>query len=131
VSFNPIQNFQNAALLVYQDDDNYISLERSYGFGNNSEFILEQGGVSTFIVSANTATTTYLRIIKRGNTYTGLSSFDGATWNVMGQFNAMLSSPKIGLGTGNGGSGGTEIPADFDFVKVEFNYLLYLPTIVK
>jgi beta-xylosidase len=115
VSFNPTQNFQNAALLVYQDDDNYISLERVYGFGNSSEFILEQGGVPTFTVSANTATTTHLRIIKRGNTYTGLSSFDGATWNIMGQFNAMFSSPKIGLGAGNGGSGGTEIPANFDY----------------
>jgi beta-xylosidase len=131
VSFNPTQSFQNAALMVYQDDDNYISLERVYAFGNGSEFILEQGGVPTFTVSANTATTIYLRIIKRGDTYSGLSSFDGATWNTIRQFNAMFSSPKIGLGAGNGGGVLTEIPADFDFVEVEFNYPVYLPSIVK
>jgi regulation of enolase protein 1 (concanavalin A-like superfamily) len=128
---NPTHNFQNAALLVYQDDNNYISLEQVYGFGNGSKFILEQGGVPTFTVSANSTTTTYLRIIKRGNSYSGLSSFDGATWDILKQYNASLSNPKICIGASNGGSVLTEIPADFDFVKFESNDLVYLPTIIK
>lgn len=61
-------------------------------------------------------TTTYLRVVREGNLYSGFYSADGVTWNLVGRhtFSAPFN-PKVGLVTrGSANGGDPEINADYD-----------------
>jgi predicted amidohydrolase YtcJ len=119
VTIAPSQNFQHAAILVYQDGDNYVELNRAFANGQTVNFDHEAGGVIANTQRFEAATTLFLRIIKRGTTYSGYYSPDGQAWVLAGQCSANLVAPRIGLGAGNGPDSVPEIPADFDFFKLE------------
>jgi len=118
VEFTPMQNTQQADLLVYQNDDNYLTLSRLYDNalgGNAVQFVHETGGTATAVDLSTDLTIIYLRIVKVGTTYTGYYSPDGIGWTQVGQFTGVsLAAPQIGLSAWNGGSA-PEIPADFDW----------------
>ena len=118
VEFAPTQNTQQADLLVYQNDDNYLTLSRLYDNalgGNAVQFVHETGGTATAVDLNTDLTIIYLRIVKVGTTYTGYYSPDGIGWTQVGQFTGVsLAAPQVGLSAWNGGSA-TEIPADFDW----------------
>jgi regulation of enolase protein 1 (concanavalin A-like superfamily) len=118
----PSSNNQQAGLVIYQDDDNYVKLVRGYFNGNAFEFDKEVAGAFTASSTADTiaATTVYLKVVKNGNVYTGYYSTDGTTYTQVGttQFTS-FTSIKVGLIANLGGTGTTEINADFD----DFNIL--------
>jgi beta-xylosidase len=122
VTITPTQNFQFAALQVYQDDDNYVQINRAYANGDTVNFDLEVGGVVTNTQVTLSNTTLYLRIAREGEVYTGYYSTDGSVWTQVGQYTTTLTSPAVGIGAGNNLSSVTEIPADFDFFTLEGNF---------
>jgi len=122
VTITPTQNFQKAAILVYQDDDNYLELQRVYADGNKVEFIHEDSGTATFVEVGESATTVYLRIEKEDSTYTGYYSSDGSNWAQIGQYTTTLVCSKVGIGATHELPGVSEIPADFDFFQLEADF---------
>ena len=132
VTITPTENFRFAALQVYQDDDNYIQINRAYANGDTLNFDLEVGGVVTSTQIVESATTLYLRVVKEGNNYSGYYSTNGTDWTEVGQHAAALASPKVGIGAANNLSGVSEVPADFDFFEVAANYQkVFLPVVLK
>jgi len=117
VTISPIENFHSAAVVIYQDDDNYIQLDRRYSNLDMITFRLEEGGIYSGWGITETATTVYLRIVKFGDVYASSYSIDGNNWIEVYQFNASFSNPKVGL-TAYNGSSTLEIPADFDYFQL-------------
>src|SRR5690606_7858510 len=52
VSFAPSQNTQQAGLLIYQDDDNYVQVTRVHNGGQNIVSVNESDGIATLTGSA-------------------------------------------------------------------------------
>jgi hypothetical protein len=128
VIFNPTESFHSAGLLVNDDDDHYIHLERGFclpciGIDSGIYFVSESGGSYEWpptISAAVSITDTYLRIVKAGAVYTASYSIDGNSWTVLGSHtNSSLTPKMIGISVGQGDVVGiSEIPADFDFFTV-------------
>lgn len=125
LSSKPAQNKQQAGLLVYVDDSNYIRINRMYDSGlggNRFDFVKEINGTETGAGSANdtiVSTTVYLKIVKAGTIYSGYFSADSVNYTKIGSdLTATLSSPKVGLFAYNGTGAVSELNADFDFVSI-------------
>lgn len=118
VTIKPTINWQQAGLLIYQDDDNYLRLISAYDDGRKVSFVKEVSGSGLGNNIACNLTATYLKVTKRGNTYTGFYSADGSSWIEVYRYTDIdFSNLKIGLTAFHSG-GWTEIPADFDFFSV-------------
>jgi len=127
VFFTPGENYQMAGLLLYEDDDNFLMLNRTYcGFpppacvGNGIYFDLEENGASVgpdLLMTMASSDEAYLRVERRGNVYSGYASEDGQGWTLVGQLTASseFRPTQIGLIAADGDQGATEIPADFDY----------------
>jgi regulation of enolase protein 1 (concanavalin A-like superfamily) len=122
VIINPIAAYQAAGLLVWQDANNYIRLERgtnapgeqsiyiwyrsggSYGSGGHVEFA---------------GNTVHLRLQRTGNTFVASYSSDGVNWTTVGSasFAATSSTLLVGLDTVDEWQD-NPISADFDFFTV-------------
>jgi predicted amidohydrolase YtcJ len=132
VTIAPSENFQHAAIMIYQDDDNYVQLNRAFVFGGAVSFDHEAGGALTNTQQIEAATTLYLRLAKRGTIYSGYYSTDGQAWATVGHYIANLATPRIGLGAANGLSGVSEIAADFGFFEVtSLDNRVFLPAVTK
>ncbi|MEJ2598181.1 MAG: DUF1349 domain-containing protein [Anaerolineales bacterium] len=132
VQVSPSENYNGAALYVYQDDDNYIELTRIYSDGPNVALRTEVGGVTLSSYVSVTQDDILLRIIKEGNVYYAWFSEDhGSTWHYLDQFSANFTNPKVGLGVRMGPST-TPLTADFDFIQFE-NYMekIFVPFVVN
>jgi arabinan endo-1,5-alpha-L-arabinosidase len=119
------QNYTQAGVVIYADDDNYVKLSHvSIWSTRQTEFAKEVGPVpSGYPRFGGTRVGTpdewtWLRIVRRavfgGEIYTAYSSRDGVGWTRGGSWrHALGSSSKIGL-VSMSGSGFT---AYFDFVR--------------
>jgi beta-xylosidase len=131
VTISPTENFQNAAIYVYQDDDNYLRLSRRYADGDKVDFRREVSGTVTTLSVNEFATVVYLRIAREGDSYMAYYSTDGSSWISVGQRSMPLLNPKVGIGSECGPST-TEIPTDFDFFQLDdYTHYLFLPLVVK
>lgn len=117
-TIDPKENFQYAGLMVYQGRNNYVQINRAFTDGNSFNFDIETGGTPINKRLPGTATTFYLRITKRGDTYTGDYSLDGQSWTTVGQGTASLVDVRVGICAANNLPGKPHIPADFDFFKL-------------
>ncbi len=108
VSFAGLLQYQQAGIVVYGGDDDYIKLVRmargSSPDADNRVFQLmkEVGATPTDLNTANLGAafpdTYYVRFASDGVTLTGSYSADGVTFTAVGSFAlAGLASPKIGL----------------------------------
>jgi regulation of enolase protein 1 (concanavalin A-like superfamily) len=100
----PYANYQQNALLVWQDEDNYIKLDYEY----NNENLFFQMGQEVASSFTSVATVTYnapagaplnifYKIKKTGNNYTGYYSLDGTDYTVVGSTTLDLQNTQIGL----------------------------------
>ena len=120
----PSATYQQAMLLAWQDEDNFVKLDCEYG--NNgiiTQFGQEIGGAfsgSSVPTSAEAdgSLTVYFRIAKEGDEYTGSYSKDGLNYTTVGRpITAPLSNVQIGLfATKN--SNNAEIDTYCEFVTV-------------
>jgi beta-glucosidase len=140
VTFNQKPNAatQQAGLLVYQDDDNYLKFDIEATSSTNVQFntSLEDtlnsnpaASVSPVQVnqtlnttSANTVwpadNTIWLRISRKGTTYSTAYSLDGTTWTTVWTTGATLTDPKVGVYSYSAGAAAGALTSSFDFFHV-------------
>jgi len=101
----PKNNYQHSALLIYEDEDNYVKVDIEYNTNRIfAQFLQETGGtfsgrnVGRLTAAADGSLTAYYKITKVGNTYTGAYSLDGLTYTNIGTpITVAYGAPKIGL----------------------------------
>jgi regulation of enolase protein 1 (concanavalin A-like superfamily) len=102
------EQYQQAGLLVYGDDDNYVKLDfiadntAGQAVSRRIEFRSEIGAAVQDPqpnVSNLTSAVWHLRLTKAGNTYTAAYSADGTEWTTLGPLTnaAVGATPKVGL----------------------------------
>jgi beta-glucosidase len=141
VTFNQKPNAatQQAGLLVYQDDDNYLKFDIEATSATNIQFntSMEDSFQTDPVNSANpipvnnnlnsvnaNATwpannTVWLRIARKGNVYTTSYSFDGTTWTTAYAQGATINNPKVGVYSYSAAAAAGALTASFDFFHVE------------
>jgi len=118
----PTANYQQAMLLVWQDEDNYIrancqesSLRYEPGIETNGSFSASGGGNAR--AAADGTVTLYHRIKKEGNTYTISVSQDGLNYTQLATITANFKNPKLGMfATMN--NAGTQMNTYFEYITV-------------
>lgn len=127
LDFAPGANFQFAGLVVYGDDNNYVALGRSYcgvvppcvgdgAYLANGEASPTAEG-ATIPVGGLPAGPVELRLVRRGNAYTGWWSTDGADWVQVGSTTAAFIPGSVGLLATSSGTGAPALQAVFDWVE--------------
>ncbi|MCI0539854.1 MAG: DUF1349 domain-containing protein [Verrucomicrobiales bacterium] len=128
VTFNPQNNFQQAAILIYQDEDNFVLLNRgvcSGCLGSGIFLDYEMKGESDFDQpgprAAVSLETTWVRLQKAGTLYTGFYSADGQNWTELGRVENPMQPTKVGLTANNSNPDPSvpQIPADYDFFTIQ------------
>lgn len=117
VTGKPNANWAQAGILIYQDDNNWVKVDRLYDTGNQFQFAKEIAGTYTYQNTPDgiASTTSYLKIVKTGTNYSGYYSADGVTYTQVGTTQTVsLSSIKLGLMC----YGGTGMNGDFDYIHV-------------
>ena len=105
LTFDPNENFEQAGLLVYGDDNNYVKADYVYSSARVLEFLRETAGTAAgFDGSVNIATkptTVELRIVSDGTTLRAYYRFDGDPgWTLFGEpapLSGVGANPKVGL----------------------------------
>lgn len=142
VIFTPTDNIQRAGLLIYKDDANYLLLSRAYSdigaIGNAIYFdhVQENQGIGwNLSLSTDVVGEAYLRLIRRDAVYTGYFSENGTDWQEVGVHTAIygFAPSRIGLLADVLPLwGGSEIPADFDYFRLEDrSHRVHLPLVVR
>jgi gliding motility-associated-like protein len=121
-SFSPNQNYQQAGLAVYQDDDNYLQLTRRYDGNNCIKYVKETSGSGINVNTINSSSTSnlYLRIDRDPSTeiITAYYSLDGSIWYYIANTTFILNNPRLAITTG--GSTGSYPNADFSWAEVYY-----------
>jgi PKD repeat protein/regulation of enolase protein 1 (concanavalin A-like superfamily) len=125
VTWSPTQNFQNAGLMIYTDDDNYIKTGMVWNGARNFELIKETDGNPTFPGGSTSAApvgdTFFLRFISAdGNSVDAQFSADGSSWTDIGTTGTDLTgltNPRIGVYAT--AAGAPDITASFHSVEFE------------
>jgi hypothetical protein len=119
-AFAPTRNYQQAGLLVYQDDDNYVELVRIYEVGQRISFDREIGGAAAVLNEPTLTATTnlYLRLDRNptNNAVSSYYSLNGTNWVTVGTVTQTLNNPRLGLVTASSPSGFPN--ADFAWAEV-------------
>jgi predicted Ser/Thr protein kinase len=127
VTLNPTDNFQQAAVLIYQDEDNFVLLNRGFCgeegcVGSGVYLDREINGEVDFggPRASLSLQTILLGLRKEGTRYIGYYSTDGENWTALGALEHPMTPTKVGLTANNANSdpGVPQIPADFDFFAI-------------
>ncbi len=110
LSFAPTQNYQQAGLVAYQDDNNYVQITRIYNNGNKVSFVRESSGSATILQSTDTmvATNLCLRLDRDMATemIIGNYSLDGVNWIALGSGVIQpLNNPHLAIFVGASSGG--------------------------
>ena len=125
-SFSPQTYWQQAGLMVYDDDDNYIKWDLEWHGGSPAGVTIvnllesEQRSDLSAVMPEADFKKCWLRLTKRGDAYEHAYSTDGKTFIVAGEKIWGNGAPKrIGVFAKNGGNPeATDIDAAFDFFEV-------------
>ena len=89
LTFNPNENYEQAGLLVYGDDANYVKADYVYANNRGLEFLREANNVAAGFggfVNINTQPTTVdMRITSDGTTLRAYYRFEGGGWTPYGE----------------------------------------------
>ncbi|MBE2320370.1 ThuA domain-containing protein [Solirubrobacter sp. CPCC 204708] len=127
LTFNPNENYEQAGLLVYSDDQNYVKADYVYASGRALEFLNEvngaTGGFDNTVNINSRPTTVNLRIVSDGTTLRAWYRFDGdANWARFGTdtpLSAAGPSPKLGIyANDSNATVTTRDNAVFDYVRI-------------
>jgi regulation of enolase protein 1 (concanavalin A-like superfamily) len=124
--FEPNKAYQQAMLICYNDDDNYVKLSYEYktdkGNGQKICLVRETDGKTSYDPGEEVSDLkrVWLRLTKRGDQYEYAASKDGKKFTVYGERPWGDGPPKkIGILAKNGGMVGVpEIDARFDFFEL-------------
>lgn len=120
-SVKPSGSAQNAGILAYEDDDNFVkvayraSSRRRFGQSpmteerpGSMELMIESDGYQNSlatldmdeIIKANN--TLFIKLVKKGNLYTASCSSDGKKFQTIGSADIILKNIKVGMTVSNG-----------------------------
>jgi regulation of enolase protein 1 (concanavalin A-like superfamily) len=125
--FTPETIYQQAGLIIYNDDDNYLKFGYEYNWSKQSGqafcILTETDAKSDFhyLDQENSGLKRYwVRIAKRGHSYEYLTSTDGKSFQSHGEVEWGDGSPKqIGILAKNGGNkDASELDANFEFFEL-------------
>ena len=119
-AFAPSANYQQAGLVVYQDDNNYVQVTRNYNGGNKAVFVSEANGSPTATsVSQGAASNLYFRLDRDALTerITGYFSVDGVNWVALGNAVRTLQNPRLAIVAG--ASAGGFPNADVEWAEIQ------------
>ncbi len=120
----PSASNQQAGLIVYDDDNNYIRFvyERpTSGTSNALAVYRVADGVQSSVNSVNLASLTsiYIQVVKENDTYTFMYSQDGINWTTFANKAIVnYAYPQIGIYATNGDTDAASISATFDGLLV-------------
>ena len=128
MTWNPTQNFQNAGLIVYGDDANYVKTGMVWNGARNFELIKETNDTATFPggapVPSSLGQTFFLRLVSSdGNAVQAQFSADGQSWTNIGASGTNLTgitNPRIGVyATASNQAGAGQPTASYHSVTIE------------
>ncbi len=117
---------QHAGLVIWEGPRRYVSLGRrftsrnyiTFGHEDDSYFgDLPAGEIDDS--EAQSGAPLWLRLAKRGDTYSAWTSIDGSIWKPLGDpltFRSPLKNPRFGIFAFNGRRESPSIAADFEFL---------------
>ncbi|GIJ26209.1 hypothetical protein Vqi01_13710 [Micromonospora qiuiae] len=122
------EQYQQAGLMVYADDDNYVKFDfvvdnqAGQPVSRRIELRSEIGGtIQNPQPGAENLTSAewYLRLTRKGDTFTGSYSADGTTWTALTELTnaAVGANPKVGLFTLSGNQTASKT-ASFDYFRL-------------
>jgi beta-glucosidase len=124
----PNADTQQAGIIAYQDDDNYLKLDWEFSSGaarlsETTEDSLSGSPVRQVLTTIPTAgvlsgDTLWLRMVKNGPRYATYYSTDGVTFEPIYNVGASLSNIKVGLFAFNGAGTSTGPQVSFDYFDV-------------
>lgn len=125
LTFDPNENYEQAGLLVYGDDANYVKADYVYANGRGLEFLREANntaaGFGGFVNISTKPTTVDMRIVSDGTTLRSWYRFAGESWTQYGEPAALSSvpNPKIGMyANDSNATVTTRNDAVFDFFRI-------------
>jgi len=126
VGFTPATTYQQAGLILYDDDDNYLKWGYEYNWpkGGGQTFVLVREVKAKpdhhFVEGKSGLSHYWLRITRRGDRYECSASSDGKKFVVYGEKTWGGGPRKIGLLAKNGGSkAAPEVDAGFEFFELQ------------
>lgn len=143
VLITPSENFQQAGLMIYLDEDNQLSLKRGYAdpnvcptcAGNAIYFdILDDGQFTNYVMTTTVQGETHLRLIRTGpgNTFHGSVSENNIDWTEFATHTVAFVPTTIGLRAASFQAAASEIPADFDyFFLADQSHKVLLPLVLR
>lgn len=126
--------FQQAGLIVYHDDDNYLkfdALRSGPPVGENVELVIENNGASPpwNNLSTNLDGPIYLKLVRQGTFYRGLFSSDGNSWQIVSTIQSgLFRQPRIGLYAFASYANPTLCSGANTNFRVNFDYFRVTPT---
>ena len=122
----PLSNFQQATLYLYEDIENYVALNRGFcdlcvDGGNAFYFEFKIGGASGSYNKPTDATDVYIRLTREGDIISGFYAFEADQWERIGRYGGSYFDFKlVGIGVTN--SDGKELEGDlvgqFDYFEI-------------
>jgi serine/threonine-protein kinase len=135
VEFFPSRNFQNAGIIAYQDDDNFVSVLRAYcqaeaencvgdgAYVDNDQAFMRGEFFDNSAPDLPAGQPVFLRLVREGNVYIGFWGTDDGGWQVVAETVADLEYPKLGLYANSALDGAPSIPARFDLIELHGDYI--------
>lgn len=118
---DPKENFQQAAIYIYEDPQNFVTINRGYcGPCGGSGFYMDHrigGAGGTYRVSS-TKTDVYLRLESKNKTISGYYATQPDKWVRLGRVGNYFAFKKVGLGVTNSGDTKNKIHGKFDWFEI-------------
>lgn len=123
VSGPPAIPGQQAGVIAYQDDQNYLKLDWEPSglvetVADSLSGIPVRETVATYPIAGRLGDTVWLRIVKRGPRYTTYFSADGRRFRAIYNVGAPMDDLNVGLFAWNGPSQAGSLRASFGYLKV-------------
>lgn len=119
-------NFQQAAIFLYEDKDNYVSINRGYcdicstgGQGIYMDYKVA-GQIGTYSTKF-TADDLYLKLESKNNVISGYFATSPDQWTRLGRFGNIFQFKNVGIGVSNCGSESTSnavITGQYDYFEI-------------
>ena len=122
----PLSNFQQATIYLYEDIENYVAINRGYcdlcvDGGNAFYFEFKIGGEFGTYNSPTDATDVYIRLVSEENVISGYYATEPGNWERIGRYGgAYFEFTQVGIGVTNSDPFGSDddLVGQFDYFEI-------------
>lgn len=126
-------NFQQAAIFLFEDVDNYVAINRGFcdpcfpGNGNGIFMDYKIGGKAYWLASSSTETKVqtdavdvYLRLVSQGKIIYAYYAFQPDDWQLLNRTGDFFEFKRVGLGVTNSDANGidSDLIGSFDYFEI-------------